>query len=341
MRGRSGRKIVASIQLPCTLTATLTGWMLQEPTQHLVGDGLAYGQHHVVDNLAPGWRPAAAASWSKAHPSPAGQLGDAAQAYVQLSPAAGVTAVIARWVLQARVIQLRHRTSMGAAWRQPSRSPRQSPPAVPVTVAPFSGRAAPHRPPGPPQPVQLRRQRPGAVLQILQVAVAVERPAVDTTCPAAPVAGLRSARTGVVGLRPARAAAALVDPRAGHDGDLPGPTGLPAPHEASPPLALVASPDNPPSRRARPSRSRIAGPPYSRPVRRAGHGLVRPMTQRQQPTRPAPWRSRSPVSCAARIGLARRTKQVIDGPLGGRSRARVACNGLCGDLEQHVHDQQR
>jgi hypothetical protein len=37
--------------------------------------------------------------------------------------------------------------------------------------------AALHRPIGPPQPVELRRQRPGAVLQILQVAVPVERPA--------------------------------------------------------------------------------------------------------------------------------------------------------------------
>src|SRR6266545_7987788 len=55
--------------------------------------------------------------------------------------------------------------------------------------------AALHRPIGPPQPVQLRRQRPGAVLQVLQVAVAVERPAVDAARPAAPVAGLRGART--------------------------------------------------------------------------------------------------------------------------------------------------
>ena len=102
----------------------------------------------------------------------------------QLSPATGVPAVMAwRRVLQARIVQLRHRTKVGAAWRQPSRAPRQSPPAVTVIAAPFSGGAALHRPLGPPQPVQLRRQRPGAVLQILQVAVAVERPPVGCGTP--------------------------------------------------------------------------------------------------------------------------------------------------------------
>src|SRR6266487_4894782 len=71
--------------------------------------------------------------------------------------------------------------------------------------------AAPHRPLGPPQPVQLRRQRPGAVLQILQVAVAAERPAMDAARPAAPIAGLRGARTGVVGPGPAGAPATLAE----------------------------------------------------------------------------------------------------------------------------------
>src|SRR6266542_2337027 len=71
--------------------------------------------------------------------------------------------------------------------------------------------AALHRPIGPPQPVQLRRQRPGAVLQVLQVAVAAERPAVDAARPAAPVAGLRGARTGVVGPGPAGAPEALAE----------------------------------------------------------------------------------------------------------------------------------
>ena len=185
---------------------------------------------------------------------------------VQLSPAAGVAAVMAwRRVLQARMVQLRHRADVGAAWRQPSRAPRQSPPAVTLMSLCVSGSAAPHRPLGLPQPVQLRRQRPSAVLQVLQVAVAVERPPVDLARPTAPVAGLRGARTGVVGLRPARAAAGLVEPRPGCDGDLPGPARLPAAHEASPPLAWLPGSDQP-TRRARPSRSRIAVPPYSPPV---------------------------------------------------------------------------
>jgi hypothetical protein len=149
-----------------------------------------------------------------------------------------------RWkVLQARVVQLRHRTKVGAACHQPSRSPRQSPPATTIIAAPFSGSAALHRPLGPPQPVQLRRQRPGAVLQVLQVAVAVERPAVDAACPAAPVAGLRGARTGVVGLRPTGASVGLVDPRSGRDADLPGPARLPAGHQVSPPLAWLPGSD--------------------------------------------------------------------------------------------------
>ena len=164
----------------------------------------------------------------------------------QLKPATGVPAVMIWWkVLQAPVMQLRHRTNLGAAWRQPSRAPRQSPPAVTVTAAHFSGGAALHRPLRLPQPVQLRHQRPGAVLQILQVAVAVERPASDAARPAAPVAGLGGARTGVLGLGPARAAAALAEPRAGRDGDLPGPTGLPAAHEASPPSAWLPGSDQP------------------------------------------------------------------------------------------------
>jgi hypothetical protein len=159
-----------------------------------------------------------------------------------------------RWrVLQTRVVQLCHRTKVGAVWRQPSRAPWQRAPAI--TAASFSDIATLHRPLGPPQPVQLRRQRPGTVLQILQIAVAVERPAVNTAGQATPVAGLRSARTGAVGRGPASTAAGLAEPRAGRDGDRPGPARRPAPHEASPPLAYDQAPTNPPSRRARPSRS--------------------------------------------------------------------------------------
>ena len=131
--------------------------------------------------------PAAAASWFGRR-TPARQGSSAMwQGAFQLSPAAGVTAVMAwRRVLQARVEQLCHRTNMGAAWRQPGRSPRQRPPAVTIMGRCVSGSAALHRPLGPPQPVQLRRQRPSAVLQILQVAVAVERPPLDLARPTAP-----------------------------------------------------------------------------------------------------------------------------------------------------------
>ena len=157
-------------------------------------------------------------------------------------------------VLQARVVQIRHRAGVGAAWRQPSRSPRQSPPAVTVMARSFSGSAALHRSLAAPEPVELCRQRPGALLQVLQVAVAVERPAVDAARLAAPGAGLRGARTGVVGLRPAGASVGLAEPRSGRDADLPGPAG----HQVSPPLACCQAPTTSASRRAQPSRSAMA-----------------------------------------------------------------------------------
>jgi hypothetical protein len=134
------------------------------------------------------------------------------------------------------------------AWRQPSCSPRRRLPAVNVMAASVPGRCRPHRPLGPPQPVELRRHRPGAVLQVLQVAVAVERPAVDAAGPAAPVAGLRGARTRVIGSGPAGAPAALADPRSGRDADLPGPARLLAAHQASPPLAWLPGSDQPATR---------------------------------------------------------------------------------------------
>jgi hypothetical protein len=68
---------------------------------------------------------------------------------------------------------------------------------------------------------------------------------VDTTSPAAPIAGLRGARTGVVGLWPTGASMALVDPRSGREADLPGPTGRPAGHQVSPPLAWLPGSDQP------------------------------------------------------------------------------------------------
>jgi hypothetical protein len=184
---------------------------------------------------------------------------------VQLLPSAGVAAVMPWWgILQASVVQIRHRAEMGAVWHQPSCSLRQRRPAATLMGSSFSGRPALHRPLGVPQPVQLRRQRPGAVLQILQVAEAVERPPIGTARPAAPIAGLRGARTSVVRLGPAAATASLVDPRARREGDLPGPTSLPAAHQVSPPLACLPGSDQPTKQvgTAKPEPHRV--PPYSR-----------------------------------------------------------------------------
>jgi hypothetical protein len=182
-----------------------------------------------------------------------------------LVPTAGVAAVLPwRGILQAPIVQIRHRAEMGAAWHQPSCSLRQRPPVATVMASSFSGRPALHRPLGVPQPVQLRRQRPGAVLQILQVAAAVERPPIGTTRPAAPIAGLRSARTSVVGLGPAAATASLVDPRARGEGDLPGPTSLPAAHQVSPPLACLPGSDQPTSQAGTAKVEPHRVPPYSR-----------------------------------------------------------------------------
>src|SRR5829696_9184968 len=164
----------------------------------------------------------------------------------QLVPAAGVATGMAwRRVLQARVVQLRHRAGAATAGRQPSRTPRQSRPAGIVVACCVSGGAALHRPLGLPQPVQLRCQWPGAMLQVLQVAVAVEGPAMDAAGPAAPIAGLRGARTGVLGLWPTGASMALIDSRSGREADLPGPAGLSAGHQVSPPLAWLLGSDQP------------------------------------------------------------------------------------------------
>ena len=168
---------------------------------------------------------------------------------VPLLPTAGVAAVLPWWgILQAPVVQLRRRAEMGAAWHQPSCSLRQRPPAATLMASSFSSRPALHRPLGVPQPVQLRRQRPGAVLQILQVAAALERPPIGAAGPAAPIAGQRGAWSSVVRLGPAAAAASLVDPRARREGDLPGPTSRPAAHQVSPPLACLPGSDQPTTR---------------------------------------------------------------------------------------------
>jgi hypothetical protein len=253
------------------------------PIQDGVGGGLADGQDQVVDNLARdgSWQFLQAASDGTPQPGKAGGR-RGGKGDFQLLPAAGVAAVMPWWgVLQARVVQVRHREVVAAAWRQPSRSPRQSPPAVTVRARSFSDGAALARPSDPPQPIQLRRHRPAAVLQVLQVAVAVERPAVDAARPAPPVAGLRGARTGVVRLRPAAAVAAFVEPGSGRDADLPGPARLSAAHEPSPPLAVPGS--DQPTKQTGTATPEPHGtrPPYSPAVGSAGTVWVPPATRRR------------------------------------------------------------
>jgi hypothetical protein len=187
-----------------------------------------------------------------------------------------------------------------------------------------SGCAALHRPLAPPQPLELGRQRPGAVLQVQQLAVAVERPAVDAARPAAPIAGLRGAGTSVAGLRPAAALVALVEPRAGLDADLPGAAGLPAPRQVSPPWPGCRAPTRrPPRRRARPGRSRMAlihrHSPAGGP---AGHELVRPATRRRDGQRLRDHRSLPP-----RWGWARAALLRVRGELAGRWAALDASRG--------------
>jgi hypothetical protein len=265
------------------------------PIREALVVAVADGQNQVVDNIAldGGRQLLQAGSDDTPKAGKAGRRGGKAD--VLLLSAAGVAAVMAWWgVLQARVVQLGHRAGVGAAWRQPSRAPRQRLPAVTVVTRSLPGRAAVHRSLGPPQPVQLRCQRPGAVLKVVQVAVAVERLPVDAAGPAAPVAGLRGARTGVVGLGPAAAAVALVDPRAGREANLPGPTRCPAGHQTSPPLACCQAPTTSASRRARPRRSRIARPPYAPAVGPAGHGL----DAASDPKRRRPAASSATVPCS-------------------------------------------
>src|SRR5215203_3137977 len=157
--------------------------------------------------------------------------------------------------------------------------------------------------------------------------MAVEGSAVDAAGPAAGVTGLWGAGTGVVGPRPAAAPAALIHPRAGRDADLPGPA-RPAAHEPSPPWPGRQAPTNPPSRRARPSRSRMAPPPYSRPGGLQGPGLVRPAPE--GPTVGAPCTVALPIACGGlrskgRPGEADQTGRRWSAR--GRSRCRVALNG--------------
>jgi hypothetical protein len=152
---------------------------------------------------------------------------------------------------------------------------------------------------------------------------------VDPAGLAAPVAGLRGARTGVVGLGPARAAAALAEPRAGRDGDLPRSAGLPAAHEVSPPLAWLPGSDQPTKQagtaQPQPHRGsnvlcRRSGLPGMVWVRRGAEGATAGA--------PSPWRSRSPgaeLSSKGRASEADETGRRWFAQ--GRSRCRAAPNG--------------
>jgi hypothetical protein len=193
---------------------------------------------------------------------------------------AGGRAVLPWWgVLQTRVVQVGDRAGVRVVgWRQRGGAPWQGRPALTVMAGRVPLGAALTRRPDPPQPVQLRRQRPGAVLQVQQVAMAVERSAVAAAGPAAGVAGLRGARTGIVGPWPAGAVAALIQSRSGRDGDLPGPAGPPAGHPLSPPLAWSPGSDQP-TKQPGTAQPKPHGtpPPYSPVVRPAGYQRFRSM----------------------------------------------------------------
>ena len=175
------------------------------------------------------------------------------------------------------------------------------------------------------------------MLQVLHVAVAVERPPVDAARPAAPVAGLWGARTGVVGLGPAAASMGLVEPGSGRDGDLPGPTRLPAAHQVSPPLAWLPGSDQPTKQagtaKPEPHRGstvlcRRSGLPGTVWVRRRAEGATAGA--------PSPWRSRSPGAELSSKGRASEVDETGRWFAQGRSRCRAAPKrGPCGDLEQH------
>jgi hypothetical protein len=95
----------------------------------------------------PGWRQAAAASWFARHAKAQQGKSPGGSRDVQLLFPAGATAVMTLWgVLQAWVVQLRHRAGVGAAWHQPSYPRRQRPPAGNLMAGPFSYGATPARP---------------------------------------------------------------------------------------------------------------------------------------------------------------------------------------------------
>ena len=147
---------------------------------------------------------------------------------VQLLPAASVAAVLARWgILQARVVQLRHRAGTKTAWRPPCGAPRQRPPAVRLM-----GRCL---------PVGRRRGRPDNANRRSAECTDRRPRASASKCSGGPCRAPSRARWRS-----------------------PEPTGLPAAHEASPPLAWLPGSNQPTKPAGTPSRSRIVVPPYSR-----------------------------------------------------------------------------
>ena len=112
---------------------------------------------------------------------------------------------LADWGALARTSDLRYRIGptlrrLGAMRRRGSAGrPLHLLPAAPWCPGPAGGHPRGGRPLGTER--DRRRQWPGAALQVLQVAAAVERPPVDAARPTAGVTSLRGARLGVVGPR--------------------------------------------------------------------------------------------------------------------------------------------
>jgi hypothetical protein len=134
----------------------------------------------------------------------------------------------------------------GAAWRQPSCSPRRRLPAVNAMATLLPGSAALARHPDPPQPVEFGRGRgtPGSASRRSTGCTDRGHRAWASSCTCGPC---RS--------------------RSGLDADLPGPAHLPAAHQASPPLAWLPGSDQP-SKQAGTTKPEPHGarPPYSSAV---------------------------------------------------------------------------
>jgi hypothetical protein len=161
----------------------------------------------------------------------------------------------------------------GAAWGQPSCSPRRRLPAVTPWPRPFQTVRPLPVSLGPPQPVELRRQRPGAVLQVLADRCGCRTAGRGRGTPGqrqSQVCGMHGWVSSGLGqhvhLRP------LSIPIRGWMLNSPG-----GPSSGGPPgvttLGLLPGSDQLSSTQARPSRSRMARPPNSPAVGAAGQGL--------------------------------------------------------------------